>query len=171
MQTRAIHELKTWPHYFAAVRAGTKTFEIRKNDRDFVVGDTLILQEFDPEDGAYTGQIETRAIRFLLSEEDFGVIHGFVAIGFGPLPAHEPAREGESLSADTLAHWHQTCASNAAMRAQEALKVAGDYRRPREGRQAVLVAANRHQAVSDLASAESRFHAAAAAIVAQLVAR
>ena len=43
------HELKTWPQYFAAVRSGKKRFEIRRNDREFAVGDVLVLREFDPE--------------------------------------------------------------------------------------------------------------------------
>ncbi len=47
------HELKTLPKYFVAVAAGRKTFEIRKNDRNFQVGDKVILKEWD---GIYTGQ-------------------------------------------------------------------------------------------------------------------
>ncbi|WP_331384989.1 DUF3850 domain-containing protein [Bacillus badius] len=42
------HELKIYPQYFKAVVSGKKSFEIRKNDRDFKVGDTLLLHEFDP---------------------------------------------------------------------------------------------------------------------------
>lgn len=42
------HELKTWPTYFEAILRGEKRFELRKNDRDFGVGDVLRLQEFDP---------------------------------------------------------------------------------------------------------------------------
>jgi hypothetical protein len=42
------HELKTWPKYFKAVQKGEKTFELRKNDRDFKKGDILILREFVP---------------------------------------------------------------------------------------------------------------------------
>lgn len=47
------HELKTWPEYFFLVLIGIKTFEIRKNDRNFEVGDTLILQKWNPETNQY----------------------------------------------------------------------------------------------------------------------
>jgi len=42
------HYLKTWPEYYKAILTGAKTFEVRKNDRDFKVGDILVLQEWDP---------------------------------------------------------------------------------------------------------------------------
>ena len=40
-----IHELKTDSEVFCAVIAKIKTFEIRKNDRDFKFGDYLHLRE------------------------------------------------------------------------------------------------------------------------------
>lgn len=43
-----IHELRTWPGPFAAILEGKKTFEIRKDDRGYAVGDHLLLKEFDP---------------------------------------------------------------------------------------------------------------------------
>lgn len=43
------HELKIWPQYYARVDDGSKTFEIRENDRNFQFGDTVTLREWDPE--------------------------------------------------------------------------------------------------------------------------
>lgn len=45
-----IHELKILPEYFDAVISGRKRFEIRKNDRDYKVGDQLILKEWSQDD-------------------------------------------------------------------------------------------------------------------------
>lgn len=42
------HELKIWPQYYCRVADGSKTFEVRKNDRGFQPGDTVILKEYDP---------------------------------------------------------------------------------------------------------------------------
>lgn len=42
------HELKIWPQYFEPVMFGTKTFEVRENDRGFQPGDTVALREYDP---------------------------------------------------------------------------------------------------------------------------
>ena len=42
------HELKCHPHFFAAIAAGKKTFEIRRNDRDYRIGDMLNLRRRPP---------------------------------------------------------------------------------------------------------------------------
>lgn len=42
-----IHELKLRKEFFDYVRFGIKKFEIRKDDRDYKVGDTLVLKEID----------------------------------------------------------------------------------------------------------------------------
>lgn len=43
-----IHILKTWPEQWAAVYDERKTFELRLKDRDFMIGDYLILARFEP---------------------------------------------------------------------------------------------------------------------------
>ena len=40
------HTLKIEPQYLEAIKDGSKTFEIRKNDRDYKVGDILALHEY-----------------------------------------------------------------------------------------------------------------------------
>jgi hypothetical protein len=64
-----IHELKCWPEYFEPLVQGKKTAEIRKNDRDFKVGDRLLLREWDPNKhshGWYTGRYTVRTITHVL---------------------------------------------------------------------------------------------------------
>lgn len=44
-----IHELKIDPKYYCRVADGSKTFEVRENDRGYQSGDTVILKEYDRE--------------------------------------------------------------------------------------------------------------------------
>lgn len=55
MAEHAVHELKTWPEFYRAIIEGRKRHELRRNDRDIRVGDTLHLREFDPDTQEYTG--------------------------------------------------------------------------------------------------------------------
>lgn len=66
-----MHELKLVQPYFEAVSAGKKNFEVRRNDRDFQVGDTLILKEFRTISGTYTGKQLERTIVYLLDHPDY----------------------------------------------------------------------------------------------------
>lgn len=74
-----VHNLKTLPKYFIDVKAGKKPFEVRKNDRNFQVGDTLILQEYDPETG-YSGRQMTCLVTYILDEPEY-VKEGYVVLG------------------------------------------------------------------------------------------
>lgn len=67
------HELKTWPDYFQAVKRGDKRFELRRNDRDFRVGDTLRLREYCPVDDAYSGDECSRVVTFALDAGLFDI--------------------------------------------------------------------------------------------------
>lgn len=75
------HHLKTWPAYFGAVIAGVKTFEVRKADRDFMLGDFLCLEEWDPETKALTGSFCVREVTYILSGGQFGIEPGFCVMG------------------------------------------------------------------------------------------
>jgi len=44
------HELKIWPQYYGRVADGSKTFEVRQNDRGFQAGDIVELREWDPQE-------------------------------------------------------------------------------------------------------------------------
>lgn len=67
-----VHELKTWPEYYAAVRSGKKTFEYRENDRDYKVGDYLVLQEFEPSNHSYTGRSLYAEVTYILDLSSSG---------------------------------------------------------------------------------------------------
>ena len=70
LNNKKIHELKCWPEFFLPLKERTKEFELRKNDRDYKVGDYLLLREFDPgfEDG-YTGRKTYRQVQEILAAD------------------------------------------------------------------------------------------------------
>lgn len=68
------HELKIWPEYFSAVREGIKTFEYRLNDRNYQVGDILVLKEYLSESKEYTGREVSVVITYILPVKDNYVI-------------------------------------------------------------------------------------------------
>ncbi len=73
------HSLKTSPEYFNAVVDGSKNFEVRKNDRNFQVGDSLILKEWDGSE--YTGRIIKKEITYILDHTSGYVLEGYVVMG------------------------------------------------------------------------------------------
>ncbi len=76
------HHLKILPQYFEDVQAGKKNFEIRQNDRDFKVGDILVLKEY--ENGKYTGRIVKRKVNYILyGDKPFtlGLAKGYCILG------------------------------------------------------------------------------------------
>ena len=78
--TEMIHELKTWNEHFEEVFMGHKTFEIRKNDRDFKKGDTLILKEWDNLRETFTGRKLARTVTYVFEGGSFGLKKGFVVM-------------------------------------------------------------------------------------------
>lgn len=62
-----IHELKIHPEYFAEVVLGNKKSEVRLNDRNYRVGDVLLLCEWDKVSKSFTGRTERRRITHIQS--------------------------------------------------------------------------------------------------------
>lgn len=97
------HALKTVNPEYYAVLAGRKTFELRKNDRNFKVGDRVVLMEWEnnqltrmqklsnwiaarfpfcvyyPE-GNYTGRQITAKISYVLRGGKWGLRNGYVIL-------------------------------------------------------------------------------------------
>lgn len=70
------HVLKCAPPYFQELWAGAKVFEVRRDDRDFQPGDTIMLREFDC--GDYSGRACVFRIGYVL--RDFiGLRKGYCA--------------------------------------------------------------------------------------------
>ena len=72
-----IHELKILPEYFEAVAGGTKSFELRKDDRGFTVGDEIILKEWNETE--YTGRSVKKQISYILKNYT-GLAEGYAIL-------------------------------------------------------------------------------------------
>lgn len=93
------HVLKTWPTYWDAVARGDKTFEGRKNDRDFTEGDLVVLQrtvgdrlwkvEIDEASGKPIKQMRFR-IGFVLHGGQFGIESGWCVFSLIALEEQYP---------------------------------------------------------------------------------
>lgn len=79
------HSIKSQLGPFQEVWDGIKTFEWRENDRNYAVGDFLLLNEWNSESvlgedsefcGRFTGRIILAKVTSML-EEEFGVTKGY----------------------------------------------------------------------------------------------
>lgn len=73
-----VHHLKIKQVFFLAKLQGVKPFEIRKNDRDFQIGDKLVLHELDGY-GKETGRTITQVISYVFEESEY-LQQGYVII-------------------------------------------------------------------------------------------
>jgi hypothetical protein len=65
---RPAHRLKCWPEFFESIRRGEKTHDLRRaDDRNFEVGDQMLLQEFDPSTKSYSGRRIVVEITYITS--------------------------------------------------------------------------------------------------------
>lgn len=84
---RKAHGLKTWPQYLDAILSGAKTFDVRKNDRDFRQGDILHLREWFPEREEWGPRSVTCFVSYILHGPAFGVRKGYCVMALA-MPAN-----------------------------------------------------------------------------------
>ena len=90
-RNKKTHSLKTWPEFWDEVFVGNKTFEVRKNDRDFKIGDVLELKRYCPiektnkpffGESGLKYEIILAPITYVLYGGKFGIEPDFVVLGF-----------------------------------------------------------------------------------------
>lgn len=83
-----VHTLKTWSRFFDRVKDGSKTFELRYDDRGFKLGDVVELVRCHDESphgrhtGAQAGRLCKR-ITYVMHGGEFGLQDGWVCLGLG----------------------------------------------------------------------------------------
>lgn len=78
-----VHKLKCIQPYFDDVRLGRKTFEVRKDDRNYQVGDRLDIfvgSEDIVDDGKYRPHVHLW-VNYKLSGGNFGIEEGYCVLG------------------------------------------------------------------------------------------
>ncbi|HFZ1502683.1 TPA: DUF3850 domain-containing protein [Klebsiella pneumoniae] len=80
------HDLKIYPEFFSAVCAGVKRAELRKNDRDYRVGDTLHLMETPRGSCHQTGEFINVKITHIADVGEW--IPGYVLLSIEREPLH-----------------------------------------------------------------------------------
>lgn len=78
---KQMHKLKILPQYYDSIISNIKHFELRKDDRDYQVGDFIILQEW--ENGEYTGRETGFKIEYILRNcTEYGLMEGYCILGW-----------------------------------------------------------------------------------------
>ena len=96
MESGRTIEKKVLPEYFQAVKSHKKTFELRRDDSDYQVGDILKLREWDGEE--YTGKVLFCQISYILRDcPKYGLKPGFCILAIqeamDPQRLHRTIRE------------------------------------------------------------------------------
>ena len=81
-----IHELKLQQPFFDDVYYNRKKFEVRKNDRNYKVGDRLKLIEFPSENPRYV----LKDIEYILEGGQYGIEKDYVVLGLKEIPNSNP---------------------------------------------------------------------------------
>lgn len=75
------HQIKCWPDYFTPTQNGDKPFEVREDDRNYRVGDLLIIREWNPETEEFTDRVAIRKITYKLQGGQLGIKDSYCVLG------------------------------------------------------------------------------------------
>jgi len=76
------HQLKTWIPLYQDILEERKLFDFRKNDRDFQVGDILVLNEWRVTNKTYTGRSVSMRVTYMFEGlVDIGMPPGYCIMG------------------------------------------------------------------------------------------
>lgn len=81
-----IHDLKIWTEFYDDVDSGRRLFEMRKNDRDYQVGDVLKLREWLPKIEEYSGAVTYREVLHVFKFAELGS-DILTTLGLNPRPS------------------------------------------------------------------------------------
>lgn len=106
------HEVKCWPEFWSDLKIGKKTFECRRNDRNYQVGDELVEREWDPQKHEYvSAEVLRFTITYVLNGPIFGLRKGYCILGLSRV--HSGAHEGrvteEKIQSVAFAAAHNVC--------------------------------------------------------------
>lgn len=74
------HHLEIQKPSFQEIKKGIKQFEVLKSDRDYQIGDTLILNEYDPVKKIPTGAWVPESITYKLDDTRY-LKDGYIVLG------------------------------------------------------------------------------------------
>ena len=95
-----VHHLKIWPKYYRVFACGESTAQLRKNDRDFHEGDTVVLHEFDPALGIFTGHEIVPLPVYKMLEQHEGLTPGWCLLTL-TIPASNITKFNKELAGKT----------------------------------------------------------------------
>jgi hypothetical protein len=86
-----VHRLKVWVEFIPDLISGAKTFEARRDDRAFKVGDVLELFGWDRHANKATGWEQRRTVTYKLSGPAWGVEDEYCILGLSPITSPSQA--------------------------------------------------------------------------------
>lgn len=76
------HVCKTWMPFHQELIDEIKTFEIRRNDRNYKVGNIFVSKEWDASKGEFTGRVAWFTIKYVTDAKGMGLlVRDVVALG------------------------------------------------------------------------------------------